>query len=57
MCKTELTREIFDPLDKNPYPPARARFGIFHTVREDENKPISLNLKFGKIFFFTHSYK
>ena len=52
MCKTELTRKIFNPLAKNPYPPAR--FGIFHTVREDENKPISLNLHFGKVIFVTH---
>ena len=47
MCKTNITREIFKPLEKNPNP--TARFGIFHTVREDENKPISLNLHFGKI--------
>ena len=53
MCKTDITREIFNPLAKNPSP--TARFGIFHTVREDENKPISLNLHFGKVIFsFSH---
>ena len=54
MCKTDLTREIFNPLAKNPSP--TARFGIFHTVREDENNPISLNLHFGKDIFFTFTY-
>ena len=52
MCKTDLTREIFNPLAS---PSPTARFGIFHTVREDVNNPISLNLHFGKdIFSFAH---
>ena len=56
MCKTEITRKYFKiltNLDEQPLPndaSQTARFGIFHTVREVPNTPISLNLNFGKLF-------
>ena len=55
MCKTEITRKYFKiltNLDDQTLPnnaSQTARFGIFHTVREVPNAPISLNLNFGKL--------
>ena len=57
MCNTDITKKYFK-IFQNPdttlptNPSQTARFGIFHTVREDPNwGPISLNLNFGKVSF------